>query len=96
MGSLCSRSSGGFSEFHDLSNSGCYLALNNGAHALAAPNGFEAIVSADVAILMASLFTFSHLVFKFALVEVFSDRFHQLREFAIEHAESQVILAAID
>jgi len=30
------------------------------------------------------------------LVEVFSDRFHQLREFALEHAESQVILAAID
>ena len=79
-----------------MSKSGCSLALNNGAHALAAPNGFEAIVSVDVADLMAILFTFSHLVFKFETVGVFSDRFHQLREFAFEHAESRVILAAID
>jgi len=39
---------------------------------------------------------FSHLAFKFETVEVFADRFHQLREFAIEHVESQAILAAID
>ena len=96
MGSLCSRSSGAFWEFYDLSNGGCYLAPNRGAYALAAPNGFEATVSADVAGLIASLYTFSHLAFKFETVEVFSDRFHQLREFAIEHAESQAILAAID
>ena len=96
MGNLCSKYSGGFWEFYDLDNGGCYLAPKNGAYALAAPNGFEATVSAEVAGLIASLYAFSHLAFKFGTVEVFSDRFHQLREFALEHAEARTILAAID
>ena len=79
-----------------MSNGGCYLSPHCAAFALSAPNGFEATVSADVAGLIASLYTFSHLAFKFETVEVFADRFHQLREFAIEHVESQAILAAID
>lgn len=64
MGSLCSRYSGGFWEFYDLNNGGCYLAPNRGAYVLAAPKGFEATVSADVAGLIASLYKFSHLAFK--------------------------------
>jgi hypothetical protein len=46
--------------------------------------------------LIATLYAFSHLAFKFESVEVFAERFHQLREFALEHAESRTILAAID
>jgi len=78
MSNLCSRYTGGYWEFFDLSNGGCYLAPRGGAYALVAPNGFEATVSGDVA------------------AYVFSERYHQLREFALEHAESRVILAAID
>ena len=96
MGSLCPRYNGAFWQFYDLSNGGCYLAPERGAYALTAPNGFEATVSASTAGLVASLYAFSHLAFKFETTEVFSDRFHQLREFAIEHAEAQAILAAID
>jgi hypothetical protein len=96
MDRLCPRYAGGYWEFFDLSNRGCYLAPNRGAYPLVAPNGFEATVSAGVAGLIASLYAFSHLAFKFETAEVFSDRFHQLREFALEHPEAYVILAAID
>ena len=96
MGNLCPAYSGALWQFYDLSNGGCYLAPDRGAYALAAPNGYEGTLSADAAGLIASLYTFSHLAFKFQSVEVFSDRYHQLREFAIEHAEVQAILAAID
>lgn len=79
-----------------MSNGGCYLAPRGGAYALIAPNGFEATVSGEVAGLIASLYAFSHLAFKYQATDVFSERYHQLREFALEHAESGVILAAID
>ena len=96
MSNLCARYTGGYWEFFDLSNGGCYLAPRDGAYALVAPNGFEATVSGDVAGLIASLYAFSHLAFKYQATDVFSERYHQLREFALEHAESEAILAAID
>ncbi len=96
MGRLCPGYTGSYWDFADLSNGGCYLAPRGGAYALVAPNGFEATVSAEVAGLIASLYAFSHLSFQFETDEVFSDRFHQLREFVLEHPEAQVILAAID
>ena len=96
MSNLCADYSGGYWDFFDLSNGGCYLAPGFGTYALAAPNGFEATVDANVGGLIATLYAFSHLAFKFESVEVFAERFHQLREFALEHAESRTILAAID
>ena len=83
-------------EFFDLSNGGCDLAPRGSAYALSAPNGFDATVDAGVAGLIASLYAFSHLAFEHESVEVFAERFHQLREFAFHHAESATILAAID
>ena len=96
MGNLCPLYRGGYWDFFDLSNGGCYLAPGCGTYALAAPNGFEATVDANVGGLVATLYAFSHLAFKFESVEVFAERFHQLREFALEHAVSRTILAAID
>ena len=96
MSNLCPRYTGGYWEFFDLSNGGCYLAPSGGAYALVAPNGFEATVSGDIAGLIASLYAFNHLAFKYQATDVFSERYHQLREFALEHAESRVVLAAID
>jgi len=96
MSNLCPHYTGGYWEFFDLTNGGCYLAPRGGAYALLAPNGFEATVSGDVAGLIASLYAFSHLAFKYQATDVFSERYHQLREFALEHAESRVILTAID
>ena len=96
MGNLCAGYSGGYWDFFDLSNGGCYLAPNGSTFALAAPNGFEATVSANVGGLIATLYAFSGLSFELEAVEVLAQRFHQLREFALEHADSAVILAAID
>lgn len=96
MGGLCPSYAGGYWDFFDLSNGGCYLAPNSGAYALAAPNGFGETLSGEVAGLIASLYAFSHLAFKYEATEVFAERFHQLREFALEHSESRAIFAATD
>lgn len=56
----------------------------------------EATVSANVGGLIATLYAFSALSFEFESVEVFAERFHQLREFALEHTDAALILAAID
>lgn len=53
-------------------------------------------MSGEVAGLIASLYAFSHLAFKYQATDIFSERYHQLREFALERSESRVILAAID
>ena len=96
MSNLCADYSGGYWDFFDLSNGGCYLAPNGGAFALMAPNGFAATVSSNVAGLIATLYAFSALSFDFVSVEVFAERFHQVREFALEQADAAEILAAID
>ena len=96
MGNLCAAYSGGYWDFFNLSNGGCYIAPNGSPYALVAPNGFEVTVSADVGGLIATLYAFSSLSFDFESVEVFAKRFHQLRDFALEHADAGGILAAID
>src|SRR5690349_21628536 len=45
---------------------------------------------------IATLYALSHLAFRFEEAAVLSDRFHQLREFALSHREAAAILAAID
>ena len=87
---------GGYWDFFELSNGGCYLAPNGSAFALVAPNGFEATVSANVGGLIATLYAFNALSFELENVEVFAGRFHQLCDFALDHADAAVILAAID
>ncbi len=58
-------------------------------------NGFEGQMSADAAGITACLFALSHLSFQIQH-ESIANHFHQLRDFALEHAEASVILAAID
>jgi hypothetical protein len=58
-------------------------------------NGFEGQMSADAAGITACLFALSHLSFQIEH-ESIANHFHQLREFALEHAEASVILSAID
>ena len=52
-------------------------------------------MSADAAGITACLFALSHLSFQIQH-ESIAGHFHQLRDFALEHAEGSVILAAID
>jgi hypothetical protein len=81
-----------------LSNGGCYLAPGGAEafHLKVPGNGFDGMLSADATGFTVTLFALSHLAFRFPSVSIFSERFYQLRDFAIEHGERQLIFAAID
>ena len=89
---------GGYWNFYDLSNGGCYLAPTapEQFRIVVDGNDFAGDVSADATGITAMLFTLSELAFRFPRVEVLSERFHQLRDFAAEHAEGRLIFRAID
>ena len=88
---------GGFWQFYDLSNGGFYMAPNRGSYRLRIDtNGYEGVMSADAAGITTCLFAYSHLSFHDPKGELFAERFHQLREYALEHPEAGEILAAID
>jgi hypothetical protein len=100
MRQLCSSYSGGYWNYMDISNGGCYMALAvaaDGLVTLSVPgNGFEGTMSADAAGITVTLFALSNLAFQYPSAEVLADHFHMLREFALEHAEASKILSAID
>jgi hypothetical protein len=52
-------------------------------------------MSADAAGITACLFALSHLSFQ-TKNEKIAEHYHLLRDFALEHAEASIILAAID
>jgi hypothetical protein len=61
-------------------------------------NGYEGEVSADAFGIIVTLFVYGALAWvgNEALREKFSNHYHQLRDFAIRHAEASAILSAID
>lgn len=89
--------SGGFWHFFELSNGGFYMAPTLDTLRVCIPsNGFEGQMTGDAAGITACLFAFSLLSFEYREAEVFSRHFHRLRDFALGHAESVQIFAAID
>ena len=98
MRDLCEDYSGGLWNFFELGNGGCYLAPSRqqGYRLIGNGNGFDGTVDAETAGIIATLFALSHLSFRFPSVEVFAERFHQLRDFASEHSKRRQIFAAID
>jgi hypothetical protein len=98
LGELAEGYSGGYWEFYDLTNGGCYLAPAGEPLQLTQPsNGFEAIISADAAGIIATLYALSSLAFQLhEQTDVFTKHYHRLRDYALEHAETAQILAAID
>ena len=97
MKRLCEDYNGGFWNFYTLSNSGGYLAPARAEPMRLAVdgNGFEGLMSADAAGIVATLFTLSQLSID-TQQDSISDLFHALREFAGEHAEAELIFGAID
>ena len=93
---LASEYSGAYWEFYDLSNGGCFMAPCGPSLRIAAPNGFDETMDAESAGIVATLYALSALSFKYPAVDVFATRFHQLRDFALEHAKAGAILEAID
>jgi hypothetical protein len=88
---------GGVWQFYDLSNGGFYMAPDRGSYRLRVDsNGYEGVMSADAAGITTCLFACSHLSFNDPKSELFAERFHQLREYAVQHEEAAEILAAID
>ena len=88
---------GGFWQFYELSNGGFYMAPDRASYRFCVDsNGYEGVLSADAAGIAVCLFTYSHLSFRDTHAGLFGERFHQLREFALDHAEANEIFAAID
>ena len=98
MREICEDYSGGYFNFYYLSNGGCFIALETSEPLKIAVdgNGYEGTMSAEAAGITATLFALSHLIFRFSNGERLAERFHQLREFALDHAEAGAIFAAID
>ena len=64
---------------------------------LYSPNGFDGELSAEAFGITATLFACCHLAFgKGRLAEVCAEQYHGLREYALDHPEARLILAACD
>jgi len=96
MGEFAREYRGGYWEFVELSNGGCYLRPPAATYAIRIDcNGFEGSLSADAAGITVCLFALSHLSFEHP-EGAFARHFYALRAFALEHAEASAIFAAID
>jgi hypothetical protein len=95
---LCADYTGGFWNFYNLSNGGCYLApaQARGYRLIVSGNGFEGNLDAEATGIVVTLFTLSHLSMRFPRIGRYAERFYQLRDFACEYPDANLILAAID
>ena len=92
---------GGYWEFYHLSNGGFVVALDDDdTITVNSPNGSSATVDAETASIVVCLMTLSDLSFN---LQTDSDElhkvitsFHALREFALEHPNSNTILKLVD
>jgi hypothetical protein len=97
MRKLANQYTGGYWNYFEISNGGFYMAPTHDTpfNVLVDTNDFEGQMSADAAGITACLFALSHLSFQIA-DESIAEHYHQLRDFAVYHAEASAILAAID
>lgn len=98
MGQFCEDHYCGYWEYCTLSNGGAFIYpdLNQEDLMLLNPhNGNEAIVSPEAAGIAVCLILYSIWSFQ-TESEVMSDRFYQLRDYALQHPESAVIFHLID
>lgn len=97
MQRLCPDYDGGFWDFLDLTNGGFYMRLRvDDDLRIAVPdgNGFDGVLSADAAGIVATLFALNHLAWQGAPAMV--QAYDRLRAYAEQHPECGSILAAID
>lgn len=95
---LASSYTGGYWEFHDLSNGGFYMAPRlDTIFDVSCENGYEGKLSPEALGITACLYAYSHLSFgDDRLAQLCADQYHLLRDFAIGHREASVIMRAID
>lgn len=90
---------GGFWHFHALSSAGFYMAPQSDAmFHVVCENGYEGELSADALGITACLYAYSNLSFMRIepLAEACARQYHLLRDYAMDHAEVEAILRAID
>ena len=94
---LCSSYDGGSWHYFTLSNGGFYMvpADMGRVHVRWHLNGYNDMMGADAFGITVTLFALCHLAEK-TQDDTIIDRFHQLREFAVQHVEAANILRAID
>jgi len=96
---LCPDYMGGVWAFFELSNGGAYMAPDRERtwRMQVRGNGYEGELSSDAVGVVVTLFAMSHLSFAYpGFSEMFTDRYHQLRDYAGNHPEASQIFAAID
>lgn len=97
--SLCLNYSGGYWEFYSLNNGGFFMApdMKYDVEIFVSGNGFSGKLSGEVAGIITTLFALSSLAFDYYEVnDIFSIKYHQLRDYAKVHPESIDIFSAID
>jgi hypothetical protein len=91
---------GGYWHFYTLANGGFYMApQHDKGFQVSCDNGYEGQLSADALGIVCCLYAYSHLSFSnkpASLSPLCAKQFHWLRDYALNHAESAAILAAID
>jgi hypothetical protein len=96
---LSSDYHGGYWEFYELGNGGFYMAPESEMpYRVVCPNGYEGTLSGDALGITACLYAYSHLSFTAAesVARVYAQQYHLLREYAMDHAEVDAIVAATD
>lgn len=101
MGRLSQDYKAAFWHFYELSNGGYYMApaIDTEMHVEVAGNWFSGSMPADAAGIVATLFALGQLAAEAQDTkegDVLINRYHALREYALEHANSTAILRAID
>lgn len=96
--SLAEAYTGGYWEFHALSNGGFYMAPRfDTEFTLSCENGFEGKVSPDAFGITVCLYAYSELSFgEDRLAQVCAEQYHLLRDYASQHPEAKLIHQAID
>lgn len=96
MARLCPQYDGGFWNFVELSNGGaCRAPAGRDLYAMRVEgNGFEAVVDADVAGIVATLFALDAMLRR--RFDGLAQQYDQLMDFACRHPSSDVILRAVD
>lgn len=95
---MCADYNGGYWEFYTLENGGFYMAPHTDKpFRVYCENGFEGDLSADAFGIVCCLYAYSHLSFgEDEFAQVCAEQFHQVRLYALDHAEAGSILQAID
>jgi len=95
---LADKYNGGIWKFYNLSNGGFYMALDNDENIEISVNGnfFSNDMSSDAASIVINMFALSYLYSNHPKCTYLIENYYKLKEFASQHKEAQLILAAID